>query len=149
MRSRPLFEMSIVKHTSQLFICITGLGSQAAYIYAFRIIFTAPFCVFKEIAAWDRCLLCMLVYSISHIIYIIFYNDMSNWNLLSGKKYIWYLLIYWILQYVSEIEIESNVYATALDCLLFLLNHLGEHLLPFFFTHTVIFLNTDIVNKKF
>jgi hypothetical protein len=51
------------------------------------------------------------------LIYIIFYNDMLTRNLLSGNKYICFQLIYLILQYFSEIEIESNVHTTALDCL--------------------------------
>jgi hypothetical protein len=37
MRSQPLFELWVVRHTSKLFhfLNITGLGSQATYIQAF------------------------------------------------------------------------------------------------------------------
>ncbi len=45
MRSRPLFELSVVKHTFNLFIYITGLGCQAAaaYVQSFCMILTVHF----------------------------------------------------------------------------------------------------------
>jgi hypothetical protein len=47
MHSWPLFELS-VKHTSQLFIYITGLGSQATYIPRSGMIFNSHFFAFLK-----------------------------------------------------------------------------------------------------
>ncbi len=47
-RSRPLFELSLVKHTSKHYIHITGLDSQAPFKHAFRMILSLFYFFFKE-----------------------------------------------------------------------------------------------------
>ncbi len=50
MRSRPLFELLVVRHTSKLFINITDLGSQAAHINDFLVYdLTIPFVFVKRL----------------------------------------------------------------------------------------------------
>jgi hypothetical protein len=48
-RSRSLFKLALVKHTSKHYIYITGLGSQAPYVHAFRMILSLfLFCFSKR-----------------------------------------------------------------------------------------------------